>query len=104
MIEDGRGARQSMNQGLRTAALAGLLLAASVSHAAIPDGTVDPAHIKYGARLTGGSGAALERRVCARYHALLGALLAPLRRRRSHRLDHQAHDRTRRSRGRAAAR
>src|SRR5437762_4342972 len=50
MIEDGRGARQSMNQGLRTAALAGLLLAASVSHAAIPDGTVDPAHIKYAGR------------------------------------------------------
>src|SRR5437762_8285791 len=50
MIEDGRGARQSMNQGLRTAALAGLLLAASVSHAAIPDGTADPAHIKYGGR------------------------------------------------------
>src|SRR5947207_5152881 len=50
MIEDGRGARQSMNQGLRTAALAGLLLAASVSHAAIPDGTLDPAHIKYAGR------------------------------------------------------
>src|SRR5204862_1535170 len=50
MIEDGRGARQSMNQGLRTAALAGLLLAASVSHAAIPDGTADPAHTKYAGR------------------------------------------------------
>src|SRR5437764_3362915 len=50
MIKGGRGVRQSMNQGLRTAALAGLLLAASVSHAAIPDGTVDPAHIKYAGR------------------------------------------------------
>src|SRR5438477_13210085 len=50
MIEGRRGVRQSMNQGLRTAALAGLLLAASVSHAAIPDGTVDPAHIKYAGR------------------------------------------------------
>jgi len=39
-----------MNQGLRTSVLAGLLLAASVSHAAIPDGTVDPAHIKYAGR------------------------------------------------------
>src|SRR5437899_11404464 len=39
-----------MNQGLRTTALAGLLLAASVSHAAIPDGTADPAHIKYAGR------------------------------------------------------
>src|SRR5438270_13933197 len=50
MIEGGRGVRQSMNQGLRTSVLAGLLLAASVSHAAIPDGTVDPAHIKYAGR------------------------------------------------------
>src|SRR5207245_877716 len=50
MIEGGRGVRQSMNQGLRTTALAGLLLAASVSHAAIPDGTADPAHIKYAGR------------------------------------------------------
>src|SRR5436853_3963851 len=50
MIEGRRGVRQLMNQGLRTAALAGLLLAASVSHAAIPDGTVDPAHIKYAGR------------------------------------------------------
>jgi len=39
-----------MNQGLRTSVLAGLLLAASVSHAAIPDGTVDPAHIKHAGR------------------------------------------------------
>src|SRR5437879_3583090 len=39
-----------MNQSLRTTALAGLLLAASVSRAAIPDGTVDPAHIKYAGR------------------------------------------------------
>src|SRR5437762_3863015 len=50
MIEGRRGVRQSINHGLRTAALAGLLLAASVSHAAIPDGTVDPAHIKYAGR------------------------------------------------------
>src|SRR5437868_6945269 len=50
MLEGGRGVRQSMNQGLRTSVLAGLLLAASVSHAAIPDGTVDPAHIKYAGR------------------------------------------------------
>src|SRR5438046_2856717 len=50
MIEGGRGVRQSMNQGLRTSVLAGLLLAASVSHAAIPDGTVDPAHIKHAGR------------------------------------------------------
>src|SRR5438552_9561924 len=50
MIEGWRGVRQSMNQGLRTSVLAGLLLAASVSHAAIPDGTVDPAHIKYAGR------------------------------------------------------
>src|SRR5438105_7034464 len=50
MIEGGRGVRQSMNQGVRTSVLAGLLLAASVSHAAIPDGTVDPAHIKYAGR------------------------------------------------------
>src|SRR2546429_2615610 len=50
MIEGGRGVRQSMNQGLRPSVLAGLLLAASVSHAAIPDGTVDPAHIKYAGR------------------------------------------------------
>src|SRR5438270_8052903 len=50
MIEGGRGVRQSMNQGLRTSVLAGLLLAASVSHAAIADGTVDPAHIKYAGR------------------------------------------------------
>src|SRR5438045_8343284 len=50
MVEDGRGARQSMNQGLRTSVLAGLLLAACVSHAAIAGGTVDPAHIKYAGR------------------------------------------------------
>src|SRR5438876_6047566 len=50
MIEGGRGVRQSMNQGVRTTALAGLRLAASVSHAAIPDGTADPAHIKYAGR------------------------------------------------------
>src|SRR5207237_9456401 len=50
MIEGGRGVRQSMNQGLRPSVVAGLLLAASVSHAAIPDGTVDPAHIKYAGR------------------------------------------------------
>ena len=50
MIEGERGVRQSMNQGLRTSVLAGLLLAACVSHAAIADGTVDPAHIKYAGR------------------------------------------------------
>src|SRR5437667_6173149 len=50
MIEGGRGVRQSMNQGLRTSVLAGLLLAASVSHAAIPAGTADPAHVKHAGR------------------------------------------------------
>src|SRR5438067_8221893 len=43
MIEGERGVRQSMNQGLRTSVLAGLLLAASVSHAAIAGGTAVPA-------------------------------------------------------------
>src|SRR5437588_8319157 len=50
MIEGECGVRQSMNQGLRTSVLAGLLLAACVSHAAMADGTVDPAHIKYAGR------------------------------------------------------
>src|SRR5437588_11909722 len=43
MIEGERRVRQSMNQGLRTSVLAGVLLAASVSHAAIAGGTAVPA-------------------------------------------------------------
>src|SRR5438105_12636528 len=43
MIEGERGVRQSMNQGLRTSVLAGLLLAACVSHAAMAGGTAVPA-------------------------------------------------------------
>ena len=39
-----------MNQGLRTCVFAGLLLAASISHAAISGGTAVPAHIKYAGR------------------------------------------------------
>jgi D-alanyl-D-alanine endopeptidase (penicillin-binding protein 7) len=50
MDKGGGEKAKSMHQGLRTTAFAGLLLAASLSHAAVSGGSVVPAHIKYAGR------------------------------------------------------
>src|ERR1700752_2851560 len=50
MNKGGGEKAKSMDQGLRTCVFAGLLLTASLSHAAISGGSVVPAHIKYAGR------------------------------------------------------